>query len=378
MHEGEVDPHGGRVLMATALETLSEQRCFGGVQGFYATTSTATGGPMRFARLRPPRRGAAPRAGALLPRRADLHRGDVHDKGRRAARRRRRWGWCSSPATPARARRASRATTRDWDFGLGAGFYVDATAAPWRADYRMDTLRHQRAARRGRGAASRCARDARGIFGHSMGGHGALTLALRNPDRYRSVSAFAPIVAPSRGPLGPEGVRRLPRAGTRRPGPPTTPARWCARGRVPTHAAGRPGDRATSSSTCSCAGAVRGGVRRRRASRSTCAATPATTTATTSSPASSTSTSRTTRALSRPECPSPSSQDAQRPGGFRRRGRDRVHERRRQAVVGLELQLLEASADRRHLFGRRPASMIDDTKAANPGGAQPDSRDSSG
>ena len=85
----------------------------------------------------------------------------------------------------------------DWDFGQGAGFYVDATQAPWRAAYRMDTLRHARAARASSSSASRSLRDARGIFGHSMGGHGALALALRNPDRYRSVSAFAPIVAPS-------------------------------------------------------------------------------------------------------------------------------------------------------------------------------------
>ena len=62
-------------------------------------------------------------------------------------------------------------------------------------------------------------RDARGIFGHSMGGHGALALALRNPDRYRSVSAFAPIVAPSQVPWGQQGVRRLPRRRPTRPGP---------------------------------------------------------------------------------------------------------------------------------------------------------------
>ena len=89
-----------------------------------------------------------------------------------------------------------------YDFGLGAGFYVDATQAPWRENYRMysyvvhelpEFIAHafpgidtQRAA----------------IMGHSMGGHGALTLALKNPDRYQSVSAFAPIVAPSQVPWG--------------------------------------------------------------------------------------------------------------------------------------------------------------------------------
>jgi S-formylglutathione hydrolase len=89
-----------------------------------------------------------------------------------------------------------------YDFGLGAGFYVDATQAPWRANYRMYSyvvdelpafiaeafpgIDTQRAA----------------IMGHSMGGHGALTIALKNPDRYQSVSAFAPIVAPSQVPWG--------------------------------------------------------------------------------------------------------------------------------------------------------------------------------
>ena len=87
------------------------------------------------------------------------------------------------------------------DFGLGAGFYVDATEEPWRASYRMDTYvtRELPAVVE---ASFPVLPEARGIFGHSMGGHGALALALRNPGRYRSVSAFAPIVAPSRVPWG--------------------------------------------------------------------------------------------------------------------------------------------------------------------------------
>ena len=83
-----------------------------------------------------------------------------------------------------------------WDFGLAAGFYVDATLAPWSAHYRMysyvtrelPTLVAARFPARA---------DAQGIFGHSMGGHGALVCALRNPGLFRSVSAFAPIAAPS-------------------------------------------------------------------------------------------------------------------------------------------------------------------------------------
>jgi S-formylglutathione hydrolase len=89
----------------------------------------------------------------------------------------------------------------DEDFGLGAGFYLDATEVPWHASYRMDTYvtRELPAVVE---ASFPVVPDARGIFGHSMGGHGALALALRNPGRYRSVSAFAPIVAPSRVPWG--------------------------------------------------------------------------------------------------------------------------------------------------------------------------------
>jgi len=88
-----------------------------------------------------------------------------------------------------------------WDFGVGAGFYLDATQEPWARHYRMysyvtqelpDLLEAHFPADPAR----------RGIFGHSMGGHGALTIALKNPARYRSVSAFAPIAAPRRSPWG--------------------------------------------------------------------------------------------------------------------------------------------------------------------------------
>lgn len=89
----------------------------------------------------------------------------------------------------------------DWDFGTGAGFYVDATEAPWNTHYRMysyvtDELPSLIAEH------FPIQPDRQGIFGHSMGGHGALICALKNPDRYRSVSAFAPIAAPMRCPWG--------------------------------------------------------------------------------------------------------------------------------------------------------------------------------
>jgi S-formylglutathione hydrolase len=91
--------------------------------------------------------------------------------------------------------------TDSWDFGVGAGFYVDATVEPWSRHYRMYTYVTQEL--RALIEAQFPADTARtGIFGHSMGGHGALTIALRNPERYRSVSAFAPIAAPKQSPWG--------------------------------------------------------------------------------------------------------------------------------------------------------------------------------
>jgi S-formylglutathione hydrolase len=88
-----------------------------------------------------------------------------------------------------------------YDFGLGAGFYVNATQAPWSQHYHMDDYIVQELP----GLVNEYFAvdpERQSIFGHSMGGHGALTLALRNPGRYRSVSAFAPIVAPSQVPWG--------------------------------------------------------------------------------------------------------------------------------------------------------------------------------
>lgn len=91
--------------------------------------------------------------------------------------------------------------TEDWEFGAGAGFYLDATRAPWSRHYRMYSfVVHELPGIIAKHFPARL--DAQGIFGHSMGGHGALTLALKNPGRYRSVSALAPICAPARCPWG--------------------------------------------------------------------------------------------------------------------------------------------------------------------------------
>jgi len=89
----------------------------------------------------------------------------------------------------------------DWDLGTGAGFYVDATQAPWSAHYRMYSY-VTRELPAVIAAHFPVLRDRQGIFGHSMGGHGALICALKNPALYRSVSAFAPVAAPMRCPWG--------------------------------------------------------------------------------------------------------------------------------------------------------------------------------
>jgi len=89
----------------------------------------------------------------------------------------------------------------DYDFGKGAGFYVDATQEPWAKNYRMWTYVTEELPTLV-AAEFPADMDRQGITGHSMGGHGALTIALRNPGRFRSVSAFAPIVAPSQVPWG--------------------------------------------------------------------------------------------------------------------------------------------------------------------------------
>jgi len=90
---------------------------------------------------------------------------------------------------------------RDWDLGTGAGFYVDATVEPWKAHYRMYSyVVEELPALIGKHFPAMAERQ--GIFGHSMGGHGALICALKNRDRFLSVSAFAPIAAPMRCPWG--------------------------------------------------------------------------------------------------------------------------------------------------------------------------------
>lgn len=182
------------------METISEQACFGGTQGFYKHESKAVGGPMRFAVYKPPQaaKGKVPVVTYLAGLTCTEETFTIKAGAQRVAA---ELGlMLVMPDTSPRATRFP-GDDASWDFGIGAGFYVDATAEPWKKAYRMYS--YVTGELRDLINASFPAKaDAQGIFGHSMGGHGALTLALRNPDKYRTVSAFAPIVAPMRCPWG--------------------------------------------------------------------------------------------------------------------------------------------------------------------------------
>ena len=177
------------------VETISEHGCFGGVQGFYSHHSICNGLPMRFSVYQPPqaKRGAVPVLFFLAGLTATEETFMIKAGAQRLAA---EYGlMLVSPDTSPR-NTGIEGATKDWDFGEGAGFYVDASEAPWRTHFQMETWVVEEL--RELVCATFPARPDRiGIFGHSMGGHGALTLALRHPNIYKSVSAFAPICAPT-------------------------------------------------------------------------------------------------------------------------------------------------------------------------------------
>ena len=184
----------------TALETLGEHRCFGGVQGYYRHESRECGSPMRFSVYRPPaaESGSVPVLYYLAGLTCTEETFAIKAGAQRVAA---ELGlMLVAPDTSPRVPRIA-GDDAAWDFGHGAGFYVDATSEPWSRHYRMYSYVTRELPEVV--AASFPARPgARGIFGHSMGGHGALVCALRNPGSYQSLSAFAPIAAPSRCPWG--------------------------------------------------------------------------------------------------------------------------------------------------------------------------------
>jgi S-formylglutathione hydrolase len=188
-------------MAAGAVEVLSEHACFGGVQGFYRHASATVGGPMRFGVFRPPRALDGTPVPALFWLAGLTCTEETFALKAGAQRVAAELGlMIVTPDTSPRDTGVPDAD-RDGDFGAGAGFYLDATQAPWAAHWRMESWITQELPEV---LAARFAwrRERTGIFGHSMGGHGALTLALRHPGRYASVSAFAPIAAPSRAPWG--------------------------------------------------------------------------------------------------------------------------------------------------------------------------------
>jgi S-formylglutathione hydrolase len=182
-----------------SLTTLSQHACFGGVLGYHQHASSSNNCDMKFAVYLPPQ--AAARAVPVLYYLAGLtcteetfviKAGALQYAAQHGI----------ALVAPDTSPRVELPGDRDsWDFGIAAGFYLDATQAPWSQHYRMysyvaDELPKLVAANF-KVDASRA-----GIMGHSMGGHGALTIALKNAGRYRSVSAFAPICAPSQVPWG--------------------------------------------------------------------------------------------------------------------------------------------------------------------------------
>ena len=185
--------------MASVLETLEEHRSHGGVQGVYRHASSSTGTDMTFSAFLPEHD-----AGAKLPVLWFLSgltctHANVTEKGEyRAA--------CAEygvifvvPDTSPRGEDVP--DDEAYDFGKGAGFYVDATQEPWARHFAMRSyIEGELPALVGEHFPVDLYRQ--GITGHSMGGHGALTVALRNPARFRSVSAFSPIVSPLNCPWG--------------------------------------------------------------------------------------------------------------------------------------------------------------------------------
>ena len=183
------------------IETVSTNRSHGGVQGVYKHASAATGTEMTFSVYVPPHD-----EGATLPvvwflSGLSCTQANVTEKGEfRAA--------CAelglilvAPDTSPRGEGVPDDVAGAYDFGLGAGFYVDATEAPFADNYRMwSYVTEELPALVAANFPVDMTRQS--LMGHSMGGHGALTIGLRHPDRFKAVSALAPIVAPSQVPWG--------------------------------------------------------------------------------------------------------------------------------------------------------------------------------
>ena len=183
------------------MQTVSTNKSHGGIQGVYKHASDETKTDMTFSVFVPPHKDGAKLPVVWYLSGLTCTHANVTEKGefRKA---------CSdlglifvAPDTSPRGADVPGDPANAYDFGLGAGFYVDATEAPFAKNYRMWSYVTEELPKL---VADHFPVDAtrQSILGHSMGGHGALTVALRNPNRYRAASAFAPIVAPSQVPWG--------------------------------------------------------------------------------------------------------------------------------------------------------------------------------
>lgn len=188
------------------LNLVSEYKCFGSKLGFYSHSSSSCNGEMRFAVYLPPQANQE-RVPILyfLSGLASTEENFMIKAGAQqfAA----KYGLMLVTPDTSPRNTGIPGEDDDWDFGTGAGFYVDATVEPWASRYRMYSYVVEELpaliAEHFPGKS-----DQQGIFGHSMGGHGALVCAMRNPQQYKSVSAFAPIAAPMRCPWGQKAFSR--------------------------------------------------------------------------------------------------------------------------------------------------------------------------
>jgi len=193
-------------MEARTVEQVSASRCFGGEQRVYSHRSEETGTEMRFGIYLPPQAASGPRP--VLYWLSGLTCTEENFITKAGAQRVAAELGLVIVAPDTSPRGLGHPGEDDsYDFGTGAGFYVDATAEPWRNGYRMhsyvvEELPALVSANFPVDVASA------GIFGHSMGGHGALTIALKHPQRFRSVSAFAPISSPMRCPWGEKALSR--------------------------------------------------------------------------------------------------------------------------------------------------------------------------
>ena len=182
------------------METLSESKCYGGIQRTISHPSDATQTEMRVSIYLPP--AAATKSVPVLYFLSGLTCTEENVAAKGGAQRFAAEAGLAFVAPDTSPRGLDLPGEHDdWDFGSGAGFYVNSTEAPWSDHYRMYEYVTEELPRL-LSATQPIDTERASITGHSMGGHGALVVGLRNPDRYASISAFAPIVSPTRCPWG--------------------------------------------------------------------------------------------------------------------------------------------------------------------------------